>query len=61
METPLPEEGCTVISPDIRWVFNDQGVLYAVDARVYPEGEEPYNMYGRLSDIFPPEAGYYSE
>ena len=46
---------------NVRWVFNDQGVRYAVDARVYPEGEEPFNQYGRLSDIFPPEAGYGSE
>ena len=61
VETPPSEEGGSLTSPNIRWVFNDQGVRYAVDSRVYPEGEEPFNQYGRLSDIFPPEAGYDSE
>ena len=42
---------------NVRWVFSEQGVRYPVDARVYPEDAETYNM----ASLFPPEAGYYSE
>ena len=42
---------------NVRWIFTDQGVRIPVDARLHPEDEETTNY----SDLFPAEAGYYSE
>ena len=42
---------------NVKWMFTDQGVRIPVDARDYPDDAETYKM----SDLFPPEAGYYSE
>ena len=42
---------------NVRWIFTDQGVRIPVDARLHPEDAETTNY----SDLFPAEAGYYSE